>query len=600
MENIDKLVPDTSVIIQGIISDRIEKKEFIVKEILIHEALLAELEHQANSGRAIGYVGLDELEKLRKLENTEVKYVGKRPRAAEIKYASLGEVDAMIRGLAWDEGAVLITSDKVQSKVAEAKGVKVIYIEHVIKHRKLKLEDYFDKQTMSVHLRESLVPKAKKGMPGNWEFVSLSKNLLTQDELKDISREIIEEAKTRKDAFLEIERTGSTIVQLGSYRIVITRPPFSDSWEITAVRPVKKLNLDDYKLSEKLFNRVSEQAEGILISGAPGMGKSSFASALAEHYADQNKIVKTIEAPRDLQLSDKVTQYSLNYGDSQEIHDILLLSRPDYCIFDEMRNAKDFNLFADLRMAGIGLAGVIHATNPIDAVQRFIGKIDLGVIPHVIDTVIFIKDGKVNKVLSVNMTVKVPSGMTEADLARPVVEVRDFESDSLEFEIYSYGEETIVVPVNIASKSNNPSWELAAKQIESYFKKYGDVRVEIVSDNKAKVFVPEQYIARIIGKQGKNIEEIEEKLGIHIDVEDLKEVKKEKNETDFEIIERKNNIIFYIKDGVGKQADIFIDDEFLFSATIGKNGDIKVHSKSDLGKKILKAFNTKKKITARI
>ena len=55
--------------------------------------------------------------------------------------------------------------------------------------------------------------------------------------------------------FIEIEREGSTIVQLGKYRIVITRPPFSDGWEITAVRPVKTLNLDDYKLSEKLMHQ---------------------------------------------------------------------------------------------------------------------------------------------------------------------------------------------------------------------------------------------------------------------------------------------------------------------------------------------------------
>src|SRR3989338_8266921 len=271
MAKIEKLVPDTSVIVRGVISDKIEKKEFLVKEIIIHEALLAELEHQANLGKAIGYIGLDEVEKLRKL--VEVKFSGKRPRSSDIKFAYIGEVDALIRSLAWDEGATFITSDKVQSKVA----------------------------------------KAKKGVPGKWDFVSLSKKILNHEELKDMSREIIEEAKSRPDGFLEIERAGSTIVQLEKFRIVITKPPFSDKWEITAVRPVKKLNLDDYKLSEKLFKRIGSQADGILIAGAPGAGKSCFTTALAEFYASQNKIVKTIEAPRDLQLGDEVTQYSLNY-----------------------------------------------------------------------------------------------------------------------------------------------------------------------------------------------------------------------------------------------------------------------------------------------
>ena len=221
-----------------------------------------------------------------------------------------------------------------------------------------------------------------------------------KEEIQAISSEVIEEARSTSDGFIEIERKGSTIIQLGLFRIVITRPPFSDGWEITAVRPVKHLSMQDYSISDKLRKRFSEQAEGILIAGAPGMGKSTFASALAEFYAEKGKIVKTIEAPRDLVLPDTITQYAISHGSSQEVHDILLLSRPDYTLFDEMRNTEDFKLFADLRLSGIGLAGVVHATNPIDAIQRFVGKIELGVIPHIIDTVIFIKDGTINKVLS--------------------------------------------------------------------------------------------------------------------------------------------------------------------------------------------------------
>ena len=136
-----------------------------------------------------------------------------------------------------------------------------------------------------------------------------------------------------------------------------------------------------------------------------------------------------------LLLKENITQYAISRGTPQEIHDILLLSRPDYTLFDEMRNTVDFKLFADLRLAGIGLAGVVHATNPIDAIQRFVGRIELGVIPQVIDTVIYIKNGQVFKLLSLEMTVKVPSGMTEADLARPVVVVKDFETGNLEYEL---------------------------------------------------------------------------------------------------------------------------------------------------------------------
>ena len=264
MKQIDKLVPDSSVIIEGLVSDKIKKKEFKLKEVIIHEAVLAELEHQANLGKAIGFLGLDEIKRLRDLaKDFELKFAGLRPKAAEIRNASLGEIDSLIRHLAYEEDATLITSDKVQSEVALARGIKVIYFKPEVAVRKLKLEKFFDETTMSVHLRENVLPYAKKGFPGNWQFVSLRKELLKHDEVQDMSREIIEDAKLRKDGFIEIEREGSTIVQLGKYRMVIAKPPFSDGWEITAVRPVRTLNLDDYKLSEKLMKKLAERAEGI-------------------------------------------------------------------------------------------------------------------------------------------------------------------------------------------------------------------------------------------------------------------------------------------------------------------------------------------------
>ena len=54
----------------------------------------------------------------------------------------------------------------------------------------------------------------------------------------------------------------------------MTRSPFSDGLEITIVRPIARLHISDYGLSEKLINRLSTGAEGIIISGPPGSGKS--------------------------------------------------------------------------------------------------------------------------------------------------------------------------------------------------------------------------------------------------------------------------------------------------------------------------------------
>ncbi len=647
LQVIERLAPDTSVIIDGLISFHIKSGNLKPEVIIIHEAVVAELEHQANENKAIGYLGLDEILALRELSKDyefTLEFSGQRPSPSQMRYAKLGEIDSMIRQLAFEKDAVLMTADKIQARIAEAKGMQVFLVKVEQMVKRLKLENFFDPTTMSAHLRENVQPAAKKGFPGNWKFVYLREEKLTSDEIKDISREIIEEAGIRKDGFIEIERPGSTIVQLGDFRIVITKPPFSDGWEITAVRPVKKMKLEDYNLSETLMERFSTQAEGILIAGAPGAGKSTFAAGLVQYYASKNKIVKTIEAPRDMVLPDTITQYALSHADPQEIHDILLLSRPDYTLFDEMRNTKDFQLFADLRLAGIGLAGVVHATNPIDAIQRFVGRIELGMIPQVIDTVVFIKDGQPGKILSLKMVVKVPAGMTEADLARPIVVVTDFETKKPEYELYSYGEETVVVPVSGYDKTEKKgAHSLAAKQIEREFREYtNEVRAEMASDNKVTVYVPESSIAKIIGKQGSNISQIEKKLGISIDVKELSELPRSsgfRNESrvsaygsrddsrnsdsrlgfrsdsnngsrdeskisdqDSDSITFETNIgkksveIYLDTDYAGRTVDIIIDGDLLLSASVSKKGIIQIKKDHKIGKILMNAIHNHEKI----
>ncbi len=605
IEKYDTIVPDTSIIIEGVLSKELKNKKILFERIIIHEAVIAELEHQANQHKAKGYLGIEELKRLSELKekfNFTIEYEGVRPNIHQIQNAKLGDIDALIRQIAYEEDAYFFTADKVQAEVARAKGMKVKYYRQEEKKKKLKIEKFFDETTMSVHLRENTYPVAKKGKPGSWTFEKLSNKKLNSDIIKEYSNEIIEEAEHTKDAFVEIDRLGSTIVQFQNYRIVITRPPFSDGWEITAVRPVKKLSLEDYNLSEKLIKRLDEQAEGILIAGSPGMGKSTFAQALVEYYSKKQKVVKTIEAPRDLVLPDEITQYAISHGSFDEIHDILLLSRPDYTLFDEMRNTKDFQLFSDLRLSGIGLAGVVHATNPIDAIQRFVGRIELGVIPQVIDTVIFIKNGQPEKVLSLKMTVKVPAGMTEEDLARPVVVVSDFENNTPEYELYSYGEETVVVPVKEVEKEKSPHLKLAEKTVEDYFKNI-DKKAKVImnSERKATVYVPEKSISKIIGKQGSHINKIEKELGLSIDVKSLEEHPKESEEImlneDYDIFIQKNKIIIqFDKKNAHKQADIYLEGDYLMTVQIGKKGIVELTTKNKIGKLLEKAIKNKEKI----
>ncbi|MCH2397344.1 MAG: PIN domain-containing protein, partial [Nitrososphaerales archaeon] len=58
-----KIVPDTSIIINQILTEKIEKGEIKNSEIIIPIAVLDELQAQASKNQEIGFLGLEELKK---------------------------------------------------------------------------------------------------------------------------------------------------------------------------------------------------------------------------------------------------------------------------------------------------------------------------------------------------------------------------------------------------------------------------------------------------------------------------------------------------------------------------------------------------------
>ena len=602
--NNKRYVLDTSIIIDGEITKMIDGGQIDTgSEIIIPLAVLDELQSQASSNKEYGFVGLNEIKKIREqssMKDISLRFLGERPNIDDIRLAKRGRIDAIIKDVALHEAATLITADYVQALVAEVQGVKSLHIGNVTKTTNLEFEKFFEEDTMSVHLKEGVSPWAKRGKPGEFQLVKLNEKKSTYLELTNIIREISEASRVNRTGSIEISRNGATVIQYGTFRIAITRPPFSDSLEITIVRPIVKLSLESYNATEKLIERLSEGSEGIVISGPPGSGKSTFASSLAEFYAKKGKIVKTFESPRDLQVPDEVTQYGPLEGSFEKAADILLLVRPDYTIFDEVRRAHDFGVFSDMRLAGVGMIGVVHASSPLDAIQRFIGRVDLGMIPHILDTIIFIKNGKIEKVYEVLLTVKVPTGMSEADLARPLVEVRDFETQVIEYEIYTYGEENVVVPISelkSVTQSDNVIKKLAESKIRDIIRRFDpDADINIISDNRVQVKVGKDVIARIIGKGGSTISELERMLGIKIDVE-VKTPTLGK-ELDFEVTEAGSTVnILVDRSAIGKKVDVYIEDEFILNSQVGKKASIKTDKRSDNGKKIINALLAGNKIS---
>ena len=581
-------IPDTSVIVDGRFCEFL--KERTPADVVVPESLISEIEHQANEGRSIGFTGLEELKRLRKMSDEgkiSLSFTGRRPAEWQIKRAKSGEIDEMIRQSALETNSVLVTGDFIQKSVAEIKGIRVLYLEPIQILSK-RIETFFAEDTMSVHLKEGTRARMKVGRPGNWnlEYGSV---VLDREEMNTIANDIMERARNDSKSLIDMDVRGATVVQLMNIRIIITRPPVSDGVEITAVRPIKRLNLKDYQIGDSLMKRFKERVEGIIISGKPGAGKSTFVQALAEYYNSLGKVVKTIEKPRDLQVSQEITQLTPLEGSIEKTGDILLLERPDYTVFDEIRIASDFTAYSDLRLAGVGMLGVIHASRAIDAMQRFVGKIELGLIPQIIDTIIYIENGGIKEVLDLTYSVKIPSGMSEEDLARPIIEIKDFFTGIVLYEIYTFGEQVVVVPVKKRQKRDMKS---VVNHIEN---ELYDVphKIDVDDSGRLKLYVPEQYMGEVIGKGGGRVKGLEQDIGMPIDIEEMNF--KAAENIGAEVTANKINLQVGVelKD---KEVEVLIEDSPLFIARVSKNGIIQVKTKSVQGRALRKAISLGQKI----
>jgi len=506
-------VVDEYILTSGSLADESALRKLRGSTIFVPEGIIKHMEIRANKGDRRALEALYQVLKLRKIA-PKLKINVKIAKHTQRGSRALEEI-------AERHDAKILTSNSIRWLAFRAKGIPSSYM-GAGDWRPI-LEEFFQKDVMSVHLKEGVPPMAKRGRPGHFELVKLRDEPMKKDEMLKLAYALIESARSDPEVYIEIQRRDAYVIQLREYRILIALPPFSDGIEITAVRPIIKVILEDYELSDKLKKRLRERAEGIVIGGPPGAGKTTFTSALAEFYRDLGKIVKSLESPRDLQVGDEITQYTKLNGSFVNTADLLLLVRPDYVCFDEMRKDDDFNIYTDMRLAGIGMVGVIHCGSPIEAIERFIGRVDLGMLPHVVDTVIFIEEGRIKKVYSLGITVKVPYGMKEEGLARPVVLVRDFESGEAEYEIYSFAEQVVIMPLK---KRGVPSIEIrqppTGKEIYDFTVREGKKSVilefgEIGANRSVSLYDGDREIATVkLGPLGRTAVGKRRKIGRQI------------------------------------------------------------------------------------
>jgi ATPase len=217
----------------------------------------------------------------------------------------------------------------------------------------------------------------------------------------------------------------------------------------------------------------------------------------------------------------------------------------------------------------------------------------------------------------------------EEDLARPVITIADFETGTPAYEIYSFNRQVVTVPIGDADDAEDTGVDrLAKNEIEREIQAAtrGPVEVDLRGKNTAVVYVSEDDISHVIGKGGGRIADIENRLGMNIDVRTLADQPDRGDATaggnqtgsggalgggaggastrskpPGEIVTPEitsRHVIIPVDDSTsGATVEVQADGEYLFTATVGRGGDIKVSRGSAIAEDLERAIDREHMIT---
>jgi ATPase len=190
-----------------------------------------------------------------------------------------------------------------------------------------------------------------------------------------------------------------------------------------------------------------------------------------------------------------------------------------------------------------------------------------------------------------------------------VILIQDFETGQPEYEIYTFNRQVVTVPLTEdADGSGRDSGvdRIAKGEIEREIRSiaHGDVDVELRGPNTAVVWVEESDISSVIGKGGGRISEVENRLGIDIDVRTFAERPdsarghsdntgsrggSEGKTVTPEITGR--HVVIPLEGHAGETVEIQADGEYLFTATVSRGGEIQVSRGSAIAEELEQAID---------
>ena len=165
------------------------------------------------------------------------------------------------------------------------------------------------------------------------------------------------------------------------------------------------------------------------------------------------------------------------------------------------------------------------------------------------------------------------------------------------------------MPLGDEDKRDTGVDRIAKQEIEREIRSVarGHVHVDLPGQNNAVVYVEERDISYVIGKGGGRITDIEDRLGIDIDVRTHDErsgggepaggdaIQPTGEVVQPEITAR--HVVIRLDEHVGETVEVQADGEYLFTATVGRGGDIQISRGSAIAEELEDAIDRKQQIT---
>jgi ATPase len=268
-----------------------------------------------------------------------------------------------------------------------------------------------------------------------------------------------------------------------------------------------------------------------------------------------------------------------------------------------------------MRLAGVGMIGVLHAENVHAALLRFLSRVDFGTLSRVIDTIVIIEEGEIAHIYDLEFGLRAPDSIPGDGAVTPLVTVVESATGSAALEVFRYNGEIVIMPLAApapaavrarprAEPAERAPEERGGRQIERELQREigrftdGPVEVRMLSDNKAVVYIDDKDVPAAIGKGGKNVAAIVNRIGVGIDIRARSEEaaapaaagEEEIGEGAIRIRTDRRHLAIIAPDQAGRIVDVFAGKEYLFTATVNENGEIHLARTSSIAQEMLKRF----------